>query len=86
MKNKLSKNIIYQILYQIIVLFVPLILNPYLVKKLGVESIGTYTVIFTIVNYFVLFENLGIEHYGNRCIAINKDNSDNLNKCFTELT
>ena len=86
MKNKLSKNIIYQILYQIIVLFVPLILNPYLVKKLGVESIGTYTVIFTIVNYFVLFENLGIEHYGNRCIAINKDNSNNLNKCFTELT
>ena len=53
METSLKKNLIYQIAYQVVVLIIPFILNPYLVRTLGVENIGEYTVIYTFVNYFM---------------------------------
>ena len=85
MDKKLKNNIIYQILYQLVVLVIPFILNPYLVRTLGVSNVGKYAIIYTFVNYFTLISNLGVEHYGNRLIAVSKLDKNRLNKSFSEI-
>lgn len=69
MSNKVAKNYIYNLIYQVIVLIIPLITTPYLSRILGVEGIGIYSYNYSIAYYFSLFIMLGINNYGNRSIA-----------------
>ncbi len=62
-------NFLYQLLYQILGLILPLITVPYTSRVLGVEGIGTYSYSFAIVSYFMAFANMGVNIYGNREIA-----------------
>lgn len=87
MRNQisLSSNIIYNIVYQLLIVIVPLVTAPYLSRKLGAEVIGTYSYVSSISTYFTLFAMLGISTYGNRLIARNRDDIDNLSCCFWSL-
>ena len=69
MKKSVKKNFIYNIIYQIVILIVPLITTPYLSRVLGAAGVGTYSYIYSIVTYFVLFGSLGVAMYGQREIA-----------------
>lgn len=70
MKEKsLKKNFIYNFLYQLLAIIVPLITSPYLARTLGAESIGIASWTNSIVFYFGMFIVLGVENYGNREIA-----------------
>lgn len=84
MKSSIKSNFIFNLLYQILCLFVPLITTPYISRILGVSGIGTYSYYFTISQYFGLFIMLGINNYGNRLVAINKDDSFALSKKICE--
>ena len=64
---------------------VPLITTPYLTRVIGAEGIGTYAFNYAIVSYFILFIKLGIDNYGNRAVAEKRNNSEELNKVFSEL-
>ena len=70
MKQKsISKNYLYNLFYQILVIVMPLITTPYLSRVLGAEAIGIYSYTLSIATYFILFGTLGISLYGQREIA-----------------
>lgn len=84
-KQSLKNNFIFQFAYQIIVLVVPLVISPYLTRILGDTSLGKFTFVNSIASYFVLLANLGIAKYGQRLIAKNSKNEDDLRKAFWSL-
>lgn len=78
-------NIIYQSIYQVFILIIPFITAPYISRALGSSQVGVYSYNYSIVNYFMIAEMLGLEAYGSRTIARVRDNKSLLNKKFTEL-
>lgn len=85
MNSVAKKNFIYSALYQILVLVLPLITTPYVSRIFGAENLGVYSYTNTIAQYFVLFAMLGLSNYGNRAIAMVRDNEEELNKTFSEI-
>lgn len=69
MTKSVRKNYLYNILYEILVIIIPLITSPYLSRILGADGIGIYTFQFSIVSYFILFAKLGIVNHGSREVA-----------------
>lgn len=85
MISKTKKNLAYQIVYQILIIFLPLVTAPYVSRVLGSENIGLYSYSYSVVSYFVLFAMLGMNNYGNKLIASIKSNKDQLNQEFSNL-
>ena len=84
-KKSVVRNYMYNLIYQILILILPLITTPYLSRVLGAEGVGIYGYTFSIVTYFVLFGSLGIALYGQREIAYVQDNPKQRKKVFLEL-
>ena len=78
-------NYIYNIMYQILILIIPLITSPYLSRIIGVEGIGIYSYKYSIVYYFMLLTMLGVNNYGNRAIAKVRDNEEKLFHTFWSI-
>ncbi len=72
-KQSLSNNFIFQMLYQVLVLVIPLILSPYLSRVLQETALGVYTYANSISSYFIILANLGISVHGKRVISVIKD-------------
>ena len=85
MKKSIAKNYIYNLLYQMLTIVLPLITTPYLSRVLGAESIGIYGYTLSIVTYFVLFGSLGIAMYGQREIAYLQNDKEKCSKTFWEI-
>lgn len=83
--NQTVKHYFYNTFYQLLMLAVPLVTTPYLSRVLGAGGMGTYAFHLTAVTYFTMFIILGLETYGCREIARNKDNGENLNKTFSSI-
>ena len=83
--NSLKKNILYNTLYQVLVIIIPFVTAPYLSRVLGAEGVGKYSYTYAIANYFVLFAMLGLTNYGNREIAACGDDVDKRNKTFSSI-
>lgn len=83
--NTIKKNYIYNLFYQIITIILPIITVPYVSRVLGVESIGIYSYTNSIVTYFTIFANLGINMYGQREIAYYQNNERQQIKILFEL-
>ena len=83
--SQIKTNLIYNMVYQVLILIIPLILAPYLSRTLGVEGIGIYSYTYSVVNYFTLFCLLGLNNYGNRTIAKVRDNKDKVSETFWSL-
>ena len=69
MSSSIKKNFMYNVVYQILLIILPLITTPYISRILGSEGLGTYTYTYTIANYFMLAAMLGVKNYGNRSVA-----------------
>lgn len=80
-----KKNFIFQFLYQVVVLVIPLITAPYLTRALGDTALGTYSFTYTVAYYFVVFAGLGISRHGQRVIASRRDDKISLRKTFWSL-
>ena len=54
MENKsLTKNYFYNLIYQVLVLILPLVTVPYVSRVLGAEGIGIYSYTISITLYFI---------------------------------
>ena len=84
-KKSIAKNYIYNLLYQILLIFLPLVTTPYVSRILGAENIGIYGYTLSIVTYFVLFGGLGVSMYAQREIAYMQDNVKERSKIFFEI-
>ncbi|SJZ77124.1 flippase [Anaerorhabdus furcosa] len=85
MKSSIKKNYIYSVLYQILIIIVPLITAPYLTRVMGAKKLGIYSYTNSVAYYFYLFAMLGISNYGNRSIASVRDDKKKMNTVFSEL-
>ncbi len=81
----LKKNYIYRVVYDIFSLVAPFITTPYVARVLGAEGVGTYSYVFSIVSYFMIFAALGTITYGTREIAQHRDNKQDASKLFWEI-
>lgn len=86
MSKSIAKNFIYNLLLQIVTLFMPLITVPYVSRILGKEGVGVYSYTLSIVQYFVIFGTLGVSMYGNRQIAYVRDDKEKMSKTFWGIT
>ena len=85
MKKSIAKNYIYNLIYQMLTILLPLITTPYLSRVLGAEAIGIYGYTISIVTYFILFGTLGVSMYGQREIAYYQNDRKKKSKIFWEL-
>lgn len=81
----MKRNFIYNILYQVLILFLPLVTIPYVSRILGANGIGIYSYTYSIAYYFMIIAMLGLNNYGNRTIAKIRDNKEKLSKEFWSI-
>ena len=84
-KQSLSKNMIFQFLYQGLILVIPLILSPYLTRTLQETAIGVYSYTYSIAYYFVIAAMLGISRHGQRIISQNSNDKILVRRSFWSL-
>lgn len=84
-KKSITKNYMYNLIYQVLVLISPLITIPYISRVLGAENIGIYSYTLSITAYFILFGTLGMSLYAQREIAYNQDNPPKYSLIFWEM-
>ncbi len=80
--NSIKKNYIYNVIYEILLIIIPLITSPYISRVLGAEQVGIYSYCYSVVSYFMLFARLGIVNHGSRSIA-SALNENERNKIFS---
>ena len=85
MKKSIAKNYIYNLIYQMLTILLPLVTTPYLSRILGAENIGIYGYTISIVTYFILFGTLGVSMYGQREIAYKQSDKAARSKTFWEI-
>lgn len=83
--KKIIKNYLYTSAYQIFILILPIVTLPYVSRILMPAGIGTNSWVSAISSYFVLFAVLGLTTYGQREIALCRDNPAQLKRTFWEL-
>lgn len=83
--KSVKKNLVYNILYQILVILLPLVTAPYISRTLGPRGTGIYSYTYSVVYYFQLFAMLGISNHGNRCIAAVRDDKEETSKVFYQI-
>lgn len=85
MTSNIKRNYIYNVIYQVFAIILPIIATPYISRKLGPEKIGMYSFNMSIAQYFVMFAMLGINNYGNRTCAAVRDDRGKLSETFWEI-
>lgn len=84
-RTSLKKNYIYNVLYQMLIIIIPLITSPYLTRTIGADGLGVYSFTQSYAHYFVLFTLLGLANYGNREIARDRDDKVKVSSTFCEI-
>ena len=85
MKKSVTKNYIYNLAYQILIIILPIITTPYISRVLGVENIGIYSYTLSISAFFILFGSLGVALYGKREIAYLQKDKKQYTIAFWEI-
>ncbi|WP_029231640.1 flippase [Butyrivibrio sp. VCB2006] len=84
-KKSIKKNFVWQVGIEITNMLLPLVTSPILARRMGAETLGIYSYVYTVSYYFLTFALLGMFQYGTREIATVRDNRELLNKKFSEL-
>lgn len=78
-------NSIFNAIYQILSMLVPLITAPYISRVLGPDNNGIYSYYYSIVTYFVLVATFGFADYGTKAIAEVRDDREKRSKTFFSI-
>ncbi|ELC8442148.1 oligosaccharide flippase family protein [Clostridium perfringens] len=85
MSKSIFKNIIFKFLLNLFNLVVPILIGPYVLRKLGPDLMGTVNFAQTIFGYFFIFAGFGVYQYGLREISRVRHDKELLSKTFTGL-
>ena len=83
--RSIKKNFIYNLLYQILTILLPVVTTPYISRVLGANNVGIYGYTLSISAYFILFGSLGTLLYGQREIAYVQNDKKEYSKRFWEI-
>lgn len=84
-KRSAKKNYVYNLIYQITLLIVPIIVTPYISRVLLADGVGQYSFSYSIITYFTIFASLGFGYYAQREIAKYQDDKHEQSKIFWEI-
>lgn len=84
-RKKLYRNYLWNSLYQVAILLIPLFITPYVSRILGPERIGQYSYTRSMVAYFVLLGTAGSNMYAQKEIAYTKDDMQQRSRRFWEI-
>ena len=84
-KKSIKKNYLYNLTYQLLTLFAPLVTTPYISRVLGASGVGLNSYTYSVVAYFVLVAVLGTTDYGQREIAYLQDEPEARSRMFWEV-
>lgn len=80
-KASVKRNYIYNLIYDVLILIVPLITTPYVSRVLAVESVGLYSYTYSIILYFTAFVALGTKSYAIKQVA-RAENRQEISRVF----
>ena len=80
-----KKNTLYNMAYRTFSVFLPLATAPYLSRTCGTTGVGLYSHAWNINYVFWLIGLLGLENYGVRAIARERNQQDSLNRTFSSI-
>lgn len=83
-KNIIS-NYIFNLMFQILTMIIPLVTTPYLSRVLGPQGTGIYSYTYSVMSYFLLLGMLGSTLYAQREIAYIQDDLKKRSKTFWEI-
>lgn len=84
--NKTISNILFNVIYQVLTLVIPLITAPYIARTLGAESVGIYSYSTSVASMFSIFMLFGVANYGSRSIALELNKGkESISKVFWEI-
>lgn len=83
--RKIVNNFIFQSLFQLVAILVPIITTPHLCRTIEAAGIGDYSYTYTVGTYFAMFCLLGMNTYGNRECAYVRDDKKKLSRVFWEV-
>ncbi|MCI8402400.1 MAG: oligosaccharide flippase family protein [Lachnospiraceae bacterium] len=83
--KKIINNFVFQSLFQLVAILVPVITTPHLCRTIGAAGIGDYSYTYTVGTYFAMFCLLGMNTYGNRECAYVRDDKKKLSRVFWEV-
>ncbi len=64
---------------------IPLITVPYLVRVLGLDGFGRYSIILAVIQYLVIFTDYGFNLSASRQIALNVENKKKVSDIFSAI-
>lgn len=85
MRKSFIENVIYNELYEILVLIIPLVTTPYVSRVLNATAIGDYCFTNGIVSYFGIVASLGTANYASREIAFRQKSILERSRLFYEI-
>lgn len=85
MNKSIKKNYIFNLIYQITLLIVPLIVTPYVSRILLADGIGKYSFTSSLITYFTIFACFGFENYAQREIANHQNDKEKQSAVFWEI-
>ncbi|MFJ7679204.1 flippase [Peribacillus sp. NPDC097198] len=82
---RVVKNYLYNLIYQILTMILPIVIIPYVSRIFGPDGLGSYALTNAYAQYFILFGMLGLSMYSSREIAYVRDDNDKLSRTFWEI-
>lgn len=79
---KVIKNYLYNVIYQVLLLIVPMITVPYIARVLGPDLVGINEYTNSWMTFFLLVGQMGIALYGNREVAYHREKKEDRSRIF----
>lgn len=84
-RTSVTKNFIYNLLYNILNILVPLVTAPYTARVLGADKIGIYSRTYAVISMVIMIGALGSATYGQKEIASARDDIRLRSNLFNEI-
>ena len=81
----IASNTGYLVAIEFVHLLLPFIALPYVIRTIGVERYGMVAFANTIITYFTIVINYGLDISAVKDVAINKNNADSLNEIVSTV-
>ena len=81
----IRRNYTYNLIYQVMTLLTPFITTPYISRVLGPDGTGVQSYTNSVVQYFAILAALGTASYGQREIAMHRNNAQERSRIFWEI-
>lgn len=85
MRKSIGENYIYNLMYQLMAILIPLVTTPYISQILGATAIGDYSYTSGIVSYFGLVATTGTVNFAQKKIAVYENDIKKRSILFWEI-